>query len=283
VSKAQAVRTLSVADLPRCEVLSRSLGWPWEAAKWALLVSKGEGFAVDAPDGSLLGTVVLNRFADVAASIGLLGVAPAWGRQGYGRALMERALQRAGDVPVFLYATEKGRGLYAQLGFRVAGGSSRLVGRVTERPVSSSLGSRRVRPLLPADVERVVALDAVAFGAPRAAYLLALLGMADEARVAEDGSLLIGYGIAWTVGARRTVGPIVAPELCVAQALLAELSYGAPEAVRVDIPSEFSELATWATSLGLRPESPAPLMIRNTERVPGKREWLFALAMPGLG
>jgi GNAT superfamily N-acetyltransferase len=283
VSKAQAVRSLSVADLPRCEVLSRSLGWPWEPPKWELLLSKGEGFAVDAPDGSLVGTVVLNRFADVAASIGLLGVAPAWGRQGYGRALMERALARAGSIPVFLYATEKGRGLYAQLGFRVVGGSSRLVGRLTQRPVSPPLGGRRLRRMLPGDLERVVALDTVAFGAPRAAYLEALLGMADEARVAEDGPHLWGYGIAWTVGGRRTVGPIVAPEMRLARALLAELSHGAREAVRVDIPSEFSELAAWATSLGLRPEPPAPLMVRNAERAPGRREWLYALAMPGLG
>ena len=37
------------------------------------------------------------------------------------------------------------------------------------------------------DLAAVAALDAVAFGAPRPAYLEALFRMADEARVAEDG------------------------------------------------------------------------------------------------
>jgi ribosomal protein S18 acetylase RimI-like enzyme len=277
------VRSLRLADLPRCQVLSQSLGWPWEAPKWELLLSKGEGFAVDAPVGSLVGTVVLNRFSDVAASIGLLGVAPAWGRQGYGRALMERALEGAGSIPVFLYATEKGRGLYAKLGFRVAGASVRFVGRLTQRPLPPPLGTRRLRRMVPGDLGRVVALDVLAFGAPRPRYLEALLGMADEACVAEDGPHLVGYGLAWTVGSRRTVGPIVAHEKGLAMALLAELSTGARDTLRVDIPSDLSELAAWVTSLGLTPDPPAPLMVRNAANVPGRREWLYALAMPGLG
>jgi ribosomal protein S18 acetylase RimI-like enzyme len=246
-------------------------------------VSHGEGFAIDAPDGSLVGTVVLNPFADAAASIGLLGVAPAWGRQGMGRALMERALARAGDVPVFLYATEQGRGLYAQLGFRVAGASARWVGRLTQRPIPPPLGSRRLRRMEQGDLAAVAALDAVAFGAPRAAYLEALFRRADEARVGEDGQQLVGYGLAWTIGARRTVGPVIAPDPALAMALLSDVSDAPGGTLRVDIPSEFPDLAAWATTLGLKPDAPAPLMVRNAERPPGRREWLYALAMPGLG
>lgn len=51
----------------------------------------------------------------------------------------------------------------------------------------------------------------------------------------------------------------------------------------MDIPSEFPDLAAWATVLGLKPDTPAPLMVRNAERPPGRREGLYALAMPGLG
>jgi ribosomal protein S18 acetylase RimI-like enzyme len=277
------VRALTLSDLPGCQALSRSIGWPWEAPKWELLLSKGEGFAIDAPDGSLLGTVVLNRFGGSAASIGLLGVAPPWGRMGMGRALMERALERAGNVPVFLYATPQGRGLYARLGFRVAGGSARFLGQRTQRPLCPPLGSRRLRPMRHEDLARVAALDAVAFGAPRPAYLEALFAMADEARVAEDGEHLVGYGLAWTIGARRTVGPIIAPDAALAMGLLGDLLEARSGTLRVDIPSEFPALATWVTALGLKSEAPAPLMVRNHERPPGRREWLYALAMPGLG
>lgn len=277
------VRALSLDDMPGCEALCRSIGWPWEPAKWRLLLSSGAGFAVDAPDGSLAGTVVLNRFADAAASIGLLGVAPGWQRQGRGRALMERALELAGGVPVFLYATEQGRRLYAKLGFRVAGGSFRFIGQRTQRPVLPAIGSRRLRRMGPEDLGGVAALDAIAFGAPRLAHLEALLALGSEGRVAEDGKRLVGYGLAWSVGPRRTVGPIVAPDAALAKALLADLADAGSETLRIDIPTEFPELAAWARELGLRPDSPAPLMVRNAERAPGRREWLCALAMPGLG
>lgn len=283
MSKHPVFRRLTVVDLPGCRALCRSLGWPWEAQKWELLLGQGEGFAAEAPDGSLAGTVVLNRFGEAAASIGLLGVAPAWGRQGLGRALMQRALERAGSVPVFLYATEQGRGLYAQLGFRVAGGSFRFIGQRTGRPASPPLGRRRLRRLETRDWARVAGLDAVAFGGPRAAHLEALLRMPAEGRVAEDGEQLVGYGLAWTAGARRTVGPIVAPDAALAMALLAELAEAPGQPLRVDIPAEFSDVAAWAAALGLKADFPAPLMLRNAERPPGRREWLYALAMPGLG
>lgn len=277
------VHRLTVGDLPRCRALSRSIGWPWEAEKWELLVAQGEGFAAEAPDSSLAGTVVLNRFGEAAASIGLLGVVPAWRRQGLGRALMHCALERAGNVPVFLYATEQGRGLYAQLGFRVAGESVRLIGRRARRPASPALGKRRLRAMQTRDWARVAALDEVAFGAPRTAHLEALLRLPAEARVAEEGEQLVGYGLAWTAGARRTVGPIVAPDAGLAMALLADLAEAPGQTLRVDIAGEFSEFAAWATTLGLQPDSPAPLMVRNAERPPGRRDWLYALAMPGLG
>jgi len=266
-----------------CEALSRTLRWPWEAKKWELLLSRGEGFAVDAPDGSLAGTVLLNRFGGRAASIGHLGVVPAWGRKGLGRALMEAALQSAGNIPVFLYASQQGRGLYAQLGFHIVGGSARLLGPRLHHAPCPPLAGRRLRRMEPSDFPAVARLDAVAFGAPRVGYLEALLGMEGEARVAEDGQGLVGYGLAWTMGARRTVGPLVAPDLALATALLADLSMAHTGTLRVDIPLEFPQFASWATTLGLRPEAPSPLMLRNAERPPGRREWLYALAMPGLG
>lgn len=283
MTKRPRVRALTLEDLPGCERLSRSLGWPWEAPKWSLLVGKGEGFAAEASDGTLVGTVVLNRFADAAASVGLLGVAPEWGRQGLGRALMECALARAGRVPVFLYATVKGQGLYAQLGFQVAGGTCRFVGQLAQRPASPPLGNRRLRPMEFSDIASVAALDAIAFGAPRTGYLEALLGMADKARVVEEGEQLVGYGLGWSIGSRRTVGPVVAPDSALAMVLAADLADGHAGSLRIDIPAEFPELAAWATALGLRPDSPAPLMVLHAERPPGRREWLHALAMPGLG
>jgi ribosomal protein S18 acetylase RimI-like enzyme len=283
LSRPPHVRALGLEDLPGCESLSRSLGWPWEAPKWHLLVSKGEGFAAEAPDGSLIGTVVLNRFADRAASIGLLGVAPAWGRQGLGRALMERALERAGRVPVFLYSTAKGRGLYARLGFQVAGETCRFIGQLTQRPVSPQLGGRRLRRMEVADLTPVAALDAIAFGAPRTAYLEALFGMADKARVVEEGERLLGYGLGWSIGSRRTVGPIVAPDTALSIALAADLVDGHGGSLRIDIPSEFPQVGAWATAVGLKQDVPAPLMVLHADRAPGRREWLHALAMPGLG
>jgi ribosomal protein S18 acetylase RimI-like enzyme len=284
VTELRPIRALTEADLPGCQKLTEAFGWPWEEPKWRLLLQFGHGFAVDATDGRLVGTVVLNAFRGEAASIGLMGVAPDWGRRGVGRALMARALEKAGGVPTFLYATPQGAALYARLGFRVAGTIHKYVGRVGRWPEPATLRRRRMRRMRAEDLDAVATLDAIAFGAPRSPYLDALFHRADQARVAEgEDGRLVGYGIGWSVGQRRTLGPLVALDDGVAESLASGLLEGQPKSVRMDIPSGFPSLERWALGLGLVPAPPAPLMVLNAEQPPGRREWLYTVAMQGLG
>jgi GNAT superfamily N-acetyltransferase len=283
VKELPAVRALTCDDLLGCRALSERLGWPWEEPKWRLLIQHGKAFGIDAPDGGLVGTVVLNCFGGAAASIGLMGVAPGWRRRGLGRALMARALAQAGRVPTFLYASRQGEGLYRKLGFTVAGSIRKFIGPVGRQPNAPPFGPGRVRPMRADDFGAVVTLDALAFGAPRAPYLAALFQLADQARLAEDDGKLVGYGLGWSVGTRRTLGPLVAVDDVVAEALATELLEGQPRSVRMDIPSGFPALERWALGLGLVSEAPTPLMVLNAEQPPGRRQWLYTVAMQGLG
>src|SRR5262249_54424568 len=111
------LRPLAVEDVPACVTLAVGRDWAPDVLKWRLLLSVGEGFALEAPGGGLAGPVLGSACGGKAAAIGMMLVAAAHEGQGLGRRLMEHALARLGPVPTLLYATAQGRPLYERLGF----------------------------------------------------------------------------------------------------------------------------------------------------------------------
>ncbi len=125
------IRRLTPDDRERCIALAVDRGWSPESAKWTLLLAASEVFGVDAPDGrGLAGSVTLTRWGPDLAAVGMMLVAARYGRRGLGRALMEHLLRAAGpDATVTLFATDMGRPLYEQLGFRPVRRNVSFVGR----------------------------------------------------------------------------------------------------------------------------------------------------------
>jgi len=141
------IRRLTPDDRERCIALAVDRGWSPESAKWTLLLAASEVFGVDAPDGrGLAGSVTLTRWGPDLAAVGMMLVATRYSRRGLGRALMEHLLRAAGpDATVTLFATDMGRPLYEQLGFRPVRRNVSFVGRF--RPPSRLRApATRLRP-----------------------------------------------------------------------------------------------------------------------------------------
>ncbi|BCJ31207.1 GNAT family N-acetyltransferase [Actinocatenispora sera] len=225
------IRRLTSADVPACQELSADRGWLREDRRWALLIELAEVYGIDAADGGLAGAVTLTRY-DTHAAIGMMLVAARYERQGFGRALMSRALAAAGG-PVCLRATDNGRPLYEQLGFATDGSSVTYVGTLSgPRPDLPP-----TRPAWPTDLPEILRLDADAFGADRSRLLRRLAGFG-RLRIAAGG-----YGASWRNGAHNLLGPVVADDVATAMALCTDLADGP---IRLDISSYQPEFEAWA-------------------------------------
>jgi len=102
-----------------------------------------------------------------SASIGMLGVVPEAQGQGLGLALMQHilaVLDAAGCLSIFLEASASGAQLYPRLGF-AAGGKTLRMGNPGYAPAAWPGGV--VRPMGPADLPAVTALDGRILGAGR--------------------------------------------------------------------------------------------------------------------
>src|SRR5271166_859312 len=201
----QEIRRLNRADLQACVDLAANRGWSPEENKWQLLFAVSEGYGIDDPAGGLAGMVVLTRYGDDLAAIGMMVVRSRYGRMGLGTRLMTHALRRTGRAVVWLIATEYGRPLYAKLGFRVVGPAVRYVGTLAPGAASWQAGpgpqagmgapaGPPVRPMSAADLPAITAFDRRVFGADRSRVLAVLSEFAERFLVAGAGAGQGGAG-----------------------------------------------------------------------------------------
>ena len=268
------IRTLTLADLPACLALAADRDWQPEAHKWRLLIEGGEAFGIDDEDGGgLAGSVVLTRYGDALAAVGMMLVAARREGRGLGRRLMTHLLDRAGDATVFLTATPLGRPLYEKLAFRPIGTVTSHTGRFAGGPAGVS------RPAVPADLPAILALDAEAYGGDRSGLLRRYLAQAERVRVVERDGRVAAYGAALRNTVTTSLGPVIGGDA----GLLADLAAGHDRVVRVDLDHRFGDLIAFARGAGLEPGNSVTLMVRGAPALPGDRARVTAPMMMAVG
>ncbi|NUR91885.1 MAG: GNAT family N-acetyltransferase [Nonomuraea sp.] len=266
------LRRLIFDDLEDCVRLAEDRQWGPERHKWRLLFEVGEVYGIDAPDGDgLAATNVLTCYGDDHAVISMVLTASRYARKGLARSLMEHVLDRAAGRTVSLHATEHGRPLYEQLGFRVAGTSSTGIGVFAGEP------SGHTRPATPEDLPAILALDAEVFGTDRSGLLRRMPEFGEGIRIAEGG-----YGHRWRNDGTTVIGPVVAQDERTARDLIGDLALDAGGTVRLDLDAAKDGLLRWAGEHGVAPAFTCSAMVWHGD-LPGDRSRQFLPFMLALG
>lgn len=245
------LRPMTTADLDAAHALSDALRWPHRLADWEQAFRHAEGVVAER-DGQTVGTALRFRWGPQHATIGLVIVTPAAQGRRIGHRLMSALLDGLGDCQVLLHATLEGRGLYERLGFQRIGELRQHQGTALPAPLVALGSDRRLRPAGASDGPALRALDAQARGMPRDALIDELLADAEAAVVLDEGGTARGFGLLRRFGRGHVIGPVVAPDLDGARALIAHLAgLNAGRFTRIDIDAG-SGLAEWVEGLGLQ-------------------------------
>lgn len=273
------IRRLRVEDLPSCLRLAEDRSWPSEELKWRLLFEIGEVYGIDDPDGGLAGVVVSTRYGREIAAISMMLVARRHERRGLGSRLMAHALEQSGTAGAWLTATDYGRPMYERLGFRTISQCSTYTGQL--QPQTGAPLQPSSRPMVPADLPAVLALDAEVFGARRTALLTRMASSAEQLRVVEGPQGIVGYGCVWRAVDSSALGPVIAPDASTALALLADLAVAVEGPVRLDLVHQRPELIAWAEARGLRCSFTTAVMVHGDPPPgdPGRMFVAFRLAL----
>lgn len=278
-----AYRAFQPSDLPRAHELSQQAGWPHRLRDWEFVLALGQGVvAVDA-SGQVAATGLLWPQGEHFATLGMMIVSDGHRRQGIGREVMGRLLSMAGSRTIGLHATPDGLHLYETLGFRETGRIFQHQGVVQPGSAASELRGRKVRAAGKADEQALAVLDEEAFGAPRAAMIRALCGVA-QAAVAERDGEVTGFAFRRPFGRGASIGPVVATDVDDARALLAYWISRSQGFLRVDVTMASESLSRWLGGCGLERVSTVRRMIRpgSTPEDPIGSEY-FALVNQAVG
>lgn len=286
ISVMATVRRMTPADIPTAHELSRGVKWPHRIEDWEMMLALGEGRVAEA-DGQIVGTALTWRFgadsdAARAATIGMVIVAPEMQGKGIGRRLMEALLDVAPGRSVMLNATEEGLPLYRKLGFEEVGGIIQHQGAAFAVPVPELIPGERVRPLGVKDDETLHALARAATGMDRRLLLDAIVPGSQGVILTRENEP-VGFALLRRFGRGYLVGPVVAPDLGGAKALISHwLASNAGAFCRLDVP-EHSGLPEWLKELGLPEVGRVVTMVRGPAPVtdPGAR--VYSLTTQALG
>ena len=175
---------------------------------------------------------------------------------------------------MLLHATIEGRGLYERMGFAITGEVRQHQGLATPAQLVALLADERLRPLGRNDVPRLIGLDAQAAGMPRDAMLRQLLTEGETVVLARGGEA-VGFSIVRRFGRGHAIGPVVAPDLTGAQALIGHwCSRYAGKFLRIDVDAA-SGLPEWLEAQGLPRAGTVTTMVRGgpLERGPAVGGW----------
>lgn len=276
-----AYRRMHKHDLEAAHRLSQSLRWPHRLQDWEFIYRLGVGFVAEADD-TVVGTIMCWSHGTEFASIGMVIVGPDWQGRGIGRKLMAMAMAELGKRNLLLHSTNAGEKLYRGLGFEQTGAICQHQGSVFGTKLMALPPGERIRPLGSREDAALATLGARATGMPRATVLAALREVA-ECVVIDRYDELIGYAMLRRFGLGYAIGPVVAPDIERAKALISHWTGTYAGAfVRIDVPASCG-LGPWLDELGLLQVDTVATMVRGEAPLPDGTLRQFAIINQALG
>ena len=283
-----ALRVMTPDEIPDGLRLSGAAGWNQTGEDWRFLLDRNPGrFVVAVRDGRVIGSGGAVCYGTALAWVCMILVDPNERGHGIGTRIVQGVLDRLTDLSaVGLDATPHGQGVYAGLGFvetgrllRVEAAASAPHGAPEQRPPDAA----RVRPIGPRDLDRVLALDQVVFGADRADLLRWAARQAPALCRVDEAGAIVGYCFGRRGSRSRQIGPVTARDAATARALVAAAMHAEPGGrVVLDVPAGRADWLAMLKEMGFAVQRPLIRMFRAS-RPPGRPPRQWAIFGPEFG
>jgi GNAT superfamily N-acetyltransferase len=284
---APTLRLMTASDLDACMELTELAGWNQLRGDWeTILALRPDGCFVACQADGIVGTATTTAYGNAFGWIGMVIVHSDCRRRGIGRALLRRCIDSlAHCAAAKLDATPTGKRLYDNLGFVDEYFLGRYVAQTPIVPKPVALPGVCLDSLLPADLPAVAAFDTPYFGIDRGAVLAAWQRRTpDYAFVAKQAEEIVGYCLGRPGLNYETIGPVVALDGSIAQALVARvLGQVAPRAAVLDAYEHTPDFLAWLSRFGFVKQRPFIRMYRGENAHPGNTAHLYALCGPEVG
>jgi N-acetylglutamate synthase-like GNAT family acetyltransferase len=264
--------------------LAESVGWRWSLVpnQIKILISAGTliGHRLN---GKLISSAGIYRYGPLN-SLGAVMVRSNFQGKGLGKSIVKQCLFESVQmgVPVALIATADGYPLYNSLGFKAVGNIHRFDCGKYRVAVDKSA---RVIPMQATDLDEIIELDYIAFGANRSNLYRILFPYRECGFIVRDlhNCSIQGFGLAVRKNNTMVIGPLVAFTRDIARELIDAFSSYGSDALRIDVPGHQTKFMSQLSKMGYRETMVSPVMVLNTENLLGQREQMFGIIDPIFG
>jgi GNAT superfamily N-acetyltransferase len=274
---------LGPAHLGACQQLSIEAGWNQNANDWAFILNHGIVLGVSRGE-RLIASAGVVPYGQRFAWICMVLVTASERRNGLASRLMKACMDwcEARGAIAGLDATPAGREVYRQIGFSDIYPVTRLQRAAGAAPEPRA--NDAVRPLAETDLAAVAAFDLDAFGEDRSTLLQEWRRRVPRAAFVVSGADgIAGYVLAREGRVATQIGPLVARDPAVAEALLRASLAETGGAVFIDVPDRHTGLRQCLASLGFTVQRAFTRMLRGRAEPLDRPEWVFALTGPEFG
>ena len=274
------LRYLTEDDLPFADSLREIAGWNQTLTDWKrFLALSPRGCILAESEHRPVATAVTVAYGNELGWIGMMLVHPDFRRRGIARVLLQHCieiLQSARVKSIKLDATPAGREVYLKMGFK----DEYTLTRYQIDSAKTSTPNQNIRAACAEDIEKILALDKSATGAPRENLVRRLIEESSRTLVYEQNGAMTGFGILRPGSLASYLGPIVATDPSHANALASSLLNGK---TFCDLPDHLPAAAKWAKAHNFTAQRALTRMYLGENVQPTAPDAYFAIAAPDLG
>jgi len=246
------LRTMRHDEIPLAIEWAAQEGWnPGLHDAACFHAADPDGFLIAEHGAEPVGCISAVSYAGRFGFIGLYIVAPAWRGRGIGHRLWAQAMARLAGQPIGLDGVPVQQDNYRRSGFEQAWTNVRFAAAATH---GGQAAPQQIVPLAAVDFDALCRDDRRVFPAAREAFLHAWITMPEATGLAwlAQGRLA-GWGVIRRCRQGHKIGPLVADEPRIADALYTALCEKVPagDEVSLDVPMPNAHAVTLAKAHGL--------------------------------
>lgn len=260
--------------------LSNELGW-YSEQDWAFFINSGVVFGHRLQSGEIVSSGCLTNYDNKVGWLAAFIVNSRFQGKKLGKAMIEKSLTMIPDEDFVLglISTERGKRMYESAGFVEIGNCRKFIS--AELSKNENFSHESVRPFKENDFQKICALDVEAVGYDRSKFLKRRIQQSISSSVFEEDGEIKGFIIVFA-GQRKVLGPVVAKNIAIANALLQyEISKGG--SFRIDIPHWQSDLIKQFEQSEFSLERICPMMTYKGRPLPLTSDSYFALTAQAFG
>ncbi|GFE63791.1 GNAT family N-acetyltransferase [Litoreibacter roseus] len=258
-------RVMTLDDLEVVLSWAAAEGWnPGLDDASAFLAADPNGFFVAEEGATPVAAISVVNHSDTFSFLGLYLCQPAYRGKGIGLALWRHAIAHAGNRTIGLDGVPEQQSNYAKFGFDMVGKTIRYSG------VIDPAASPEIRDATAEDIAGLVKREAIASGWSKPRYLSEWFQTAPSRKtlVFGQGSQVSGFATVRKCRSGAKIGPLVAPDKNIAEALIRDAARIFEGPISIDVPWTSEGLSDQCRFLGLEPVFETGRMYRGKSATP---------------